>query len=199
MASLLTVEDVRRLEAAAPCQRDLLLVRLGYLYGPRRTEFTMMEARDVDLRARTLRLPVLKRERGAWRRVPLDAVTASLLATYIKDGKLRPTDKLFPLHPSRISHIIGELARAAGIAPLTPPDGAKRRQWGISPHRLRDFSVTRRLQATVIKDQGLEGLKAVADFHGHRDPRSTLRYLRLTEGWREEVFQAGMTELLEKP
>lgn len=185
------------MEEAAPCRRDLLLVRLGYLYGPRRAEFTLMEARDVDLVHGALRLPVLKRERDAWRSVPLDLRTREILATYLREGRFKPKDRLFPIKPNRITGIIKELAQLAGIAPLTPPDGARRRRWGVSPHRLRDFSITRRLTDPAMRNRGLEGLKAVADWHGHKDSRSTLRYLRLTEGWKEEVFQAGMGELLE--
>ncbi|MBF8267725.1 MAG: recombinase XerD [Dehalococcoidia bacterium] len=174
MSSVLTAEDVRRLEAAARSIRDLLIIRLLYLHGPRRGELLAIEVQDVDLVNARLRLSVLKRERGAWRSVPLDTRTRELLSKYIRGLKLKPRDRLFPRrhHPG------------------------KRRQWGVSPHRLRDFSITRRLTDPSLRDKGLEGLKAVADYHGHRDPRSTLRYLRLTEGWREETFAAGMEELL---
>jgi integrase len=196
MPSVLTTNDVRRLEAAARSIRDLLIIRLLYLHGPRRGELLAIEVRDVDMGNARLRLSVLKRERGAWRWVPLDTRTRDLLGKYIQGLKLKPRDRLFPLKPSTLSHLVSRYARDAGLEAITPPDGSKRRQWGVSPHRLRDFSITRRLTDPALRDKGLEGLKAVADYHGHRDPRSTLRYLRLTEGWREETFAAGMEELL---
>jgi integrase len=197
VASVLLNEDIRKLEKACETLRDLLMVRLGYLYGPRRSELVLMEAPPrADLLAGRIRIPVLKRERDYWRWAPLDDRTKDLLREYIEGLKLKPGDRLFPITASHWTHRLAFLAQKAGIKPITPPDGSRKRQWGITPHRLRDFSVTARLTDPQVKESGLEGLKAVADFHGHKDPRSTLRYLKLADNWREEVFAAGMQELL---
>lgn len=133
MPSLLTTDDVRRLEAAARSIRDLLIIRLLYLHGPRRGEILAIEVRDVDLINARLRLSVLKRERGAWRWVPLDTRTRELLSKYIQGLKLKPKDRLFPLKPSTLSHLVSRYARDAGLGAITPPDGSRRRQWGVSP------------------------------------------------------------------
>lgn len=197
MASVLTPADVRRLEDACDNLRDLLLVRLCALYGVRRGELIAMEVPEPkDLQERRLRVPVRKREPDYWRWVPLDERTHDLLVEFIRRSRLGPGRPLFRISPTQLTRRITQIADRAGIAPITPPDGARRRQWNVSPHRLRDFSVTRRLTDPKLRERGLEGLKAVAEFHGHKDPRSTLRYLRVAEGMREEVFVAGMEDLL---
>lgn len=198
MASVLAPDDVRKMEQAATNLRDLLILRIGYLYGVRRSEIIGIEApKPQDLKNHRVRVPVFKRERDWWRWIPLDDTTRRYLERYIRELKLKPGDVLFPVSARTCTRVINNLAERAGIARLTPPDGAKRETWGVSPHRLRDFSITRRLTDESLQAKGMEGLKAVAEFHGHRDPRSTLHYLRLTGEWREDVFNAGMGELLE--
>jgi len=161
LPDVLSADELRRLlaEAYRDRARDGLLIRLLFESAVRVSEASRLDAADVDVTERTVK--VVQGKGGKDRLVFLTEDLTQLVRLHL-DG--RPRGPLFlsnrgtRLSVRRIQSVVRTAARRAGI-------DDKR----ISPHTLR------RTWATMTRNVGMP-LDSVQAMLGHSDPKTTLIY-----------------------
>ena len=166
-------EEVARFFAAIEPPRDRALFSLVYLYALRVSEVALLLRRDVDFEH--TRITIKRVKRGYWSIRPLLATAADLLTTYLAPLYLLPDAPLFPgrygaLKKRQIQTLFGQYRDRAGLAS------------DIGCHSLRHSIATHMLE-------GGFSLKVIQDHLGHRNVRSTSIYTRVTDRYREAVFE----------
>lgn len=126
------------------------------------------------------------------RLLPLDTDTLALLKDYIASGG--PVTKngkqmIFGINRHRAWQIIKDCADRAGLGSLVNP--VTGRQYGISPHRLRDaFAV----HAMKLDDSG-DGLRMLQEHLGHASFDTTAKYRKIAgdehRGWYQRLWAKG--------
>jgi len=177
LPDVLSADELRRLlaEAYRDRARDGLLVRLLFESAMHVSEASRLDAADVDVTERTVK--VVQGKGGKDRLVFLTEDLAQLVRLHL-DG--RPRGPLFlsnrgtRLSVRRIQSVVRTAARRAGI-------DHKR----ISPHTLR------RTWATMTRNVGMP-LDSVQAMLGHSDPKTTLIYTQLANGRARHEYDAAM-------
>jgi len=182
------------LEAArAEPLRNRLMLALAYDAGLRREELCRLETGDVDPSARLLRIRAETTKGRRERVVPYSAATGDLYAAYLPErralGQLGyargPRGPLFlsasrrnrgrPITRWTWSKVVAAVARRAGVL-------------RFSTHTPRHLCLTDLARA------GWE-LHEIAQFAGHRDHKTTLRYIHLSGRDLAAKLERGMAAL----
>ena len=131
-----------------------------------------------------------ERQHRRMRTLHIDAETLALLREYVDsgnnankgDGKL-----IFGINRHRAWQIIRDCAARAGLPKLVNPETG--REYGVSPHRLRDaFAV----HAMRVDDSG-DGLRLLQEQLGHTSFNTTARYRKIAgselKQWYERLWR----------
>ena len=161
---VLAPDEVTRLFAAAPSDRDRMLLRTAYALGLRVSELVALRLDDIDA-ARGL--VAVRQGKGAKDRlVPLSGRLLAELRAYWQLWRPRPW--LFPggrrgrhLTAAGVQRVVRRAAQRAG---LSKP---------ISPHTLRHSYATHLLEAGC-------DLLTIQRLLGHKDLQTTARYLHVS-------------------
>lgn len=168
--------DVQRILAAVDRKtptgrRDYALLLMMSVYGLGAGEVIRITLDDIDWQASTIRIK--RPKTGVAFQLPLLSAVARALVDYLKHGRpaYTPTRHLFvtmrmPFKrlacSTTVRHILHSAARRAGVtAPF------------LGTHALRHTHACRQLELGVAP-------KIIGDILGHRDPKSTSAYLRVT-------------------
>jgi integrase/recombinase XerD len=179
----LTPTELREIlaEAYRGRPRDGLVIRLLFESALRVAELSYLEAGDVDLAERTVRV---REGKGGKDRVALIGEDlAQLLRVHLDErtrGPLFTSSRGTRLSVRRIQSVVRDAARRAGI-------GNKR----ISPHTFRHT------WATLARNAGLP-LDTVQRLLGHANPRTTEVYARLALSRAREEYDVAM-RTIERP
>jgi integrase/recombinase XerD len=121
--------------------------------------------------------------------ISIDKETLIMAKEYVEKRKAN-SDRLIPLTRQMITHIVQEVAKAAGLGGkilLNPETG---RMKGISPHRFRDAAALRWLE----KRGDVEGQKALQEHLGHKSYATTARYLKLSPSQVQKIHREVFDE-----
>jgi integrase len=156
---------------AEACPRMALILSMMKDLGVRPVELTWLRVRDVDLETGAVTITTAKY--GAGRTLRLKPQTLAMLKAYISKRKLGLNDRLFPVKPESLSESFRRVRNRLAL---------KLQDASFKAIRLYDF---RHWKATVTyhKTKDLFYVKAML---GHRDLRSTLRYVQLVDFENEE-------------
>ncbi len=170
--------------------RNRLMLALAYDAGLRREELCRLETGDVDPSARLLRIRAETTKGRRERVVPYSVATGELYAAYLPERRVvgharRPRGPLFlsasrrnrgrPITRWTWSKVVVGIARRAGVP-------------RFSTHTPRHLCLTDLARA------GWE-LHEIAQFAGHRDEQSTLRYIHLSGRDLAAKLERGMAAL----
>jgi integrase/recombinase XerD len=176
LPDVLSLDELRRLLAAGyrARPRDGLVIRLLFESAVRVAELARLEAPDVGLAERTVRV---RQGKGGKDRVALIGEDlAQLLRVHLAGrdrGPLFVSNRSTRLSVPRIQSIVRGAARRAGV------------QKKISPHSLRHT------WATLARNAGLP-LDTIQGLLGHADPRTTEIYSRLALSRARAEYDAAM-------
>jgi integrase/recombinase XerC len=156
--------------------RDRAVIELLYSSGLRRSEVCSIDLRELDLKARTVRVL----GKGSKQRVvPIGTKAAEAIKEYLNERGSRPTiaepQALFLLKngnrltPRMVYHIVSKAFEGLPDVPRA------------HPHMLRHTS------ATHLLDHGAD-LRAVKEILGHESLRTTQRYTHLTVDRLKSVY-----------
>ena len=98
MKTYLEPKEVDRIEQAAECLRDKLLVRLLAHLGCRVSEALGITVSDIDFEKNIMMTEVLKRRQRIKKEAILTPEVTTLLKQYILRNKLKPDDYVFSTH-----------------------------------------------------------------------------------------------------
>jgi integrase/recombinase XerD len=143
-------------------KRDNLMILVLAYTGIRRGELMALTPRDINFH--TNRIRVLGKG-DKERLVPIESQIRDLLKEHIKHMKL--TDRIFPLSSSRVSNIIRQYARRAGVN-------------DIHVHSFRHYCATQLIKNGV-------NVRVVQQILGHSDINTTMIYVDTCD---EEVNDA---------
>jgi site-specific recombinase XerD len=143
--------------------RDHLLVLMMYRHGLRVSEAIALKKSDVNLAQ--ARLWVERRKRGLSVEQPIAGDELRAIKRYLatRDDKLPwlfISERGQPFTRYAVNYLIGAIANGAGLA-------------GVHPHTLRHSC------GYYLADRGTD-LRTIQDYLGHRDPRHTVHYTRIT-------------------
>lgn len=174
-------EKINMLIANASRKYALILSMMRDL-ATRPVELTWLRVRDVDLENGVVTITSAKHCVG--RSLRLKPSTLAMLKTYISEKKLKLNDKMFPIKSSSISEAYRVFRnRLAG----------KLKDQTFKTIRLYDF---RHFTATMTYHK-TKDLLYVKSFLGHKDLRTTLRYVQLIEFPSEEFHSAAAKTVAE--
>ena len=145
--------------------RDRLIITTLARTGLRRAELTSLTCQDI--KDGYLFVNQGKGEKD--RVVPLTIKLAKDITDYIRQRKLASSDRLFPITPAAIYHLVKHYAVRAGL-----PD--------ITPHSLRHYFATR------LMTKGAE-LRKVQELLGHQDISTTAIYLDVAPAHLKETIK----------
>lgn len=191
--------------AAELALRDRALVELLYGAGLRVSELASLDVRDLDLRAREVR--VLGKG-GKERVVPLPSAAREALQRYL-DARRRAGVLAEPLFTSLRGRPAG---RRGGAAKLAPAAGAPVRRLGVRdvrrvlrarglragvadpvhPHRLRHS------YATHLLDMGAD-LRSIQELLGHASLSTTEKYTAVSAERLQRVYDAAHPRARKRP
>jgi integrase/recombinase XerD len=182
LPAVLSVEEVRRLLAAATPFHNQVYFTTVYSLGLRLHEALCLQVADID--GPRLQVHVHRGKGAKDRYVPLPAETLALLRTYWKPHRHPPW--LFPAtgrdhtqsptaaSPMRRSRVQGALRKAKQRAEIT--------KLGVAIHTLRHSYATHLLEAGVNP-------RLVQRYLGHTQLATTMIYLHLTHKGHEEAYE----------
>jgi len=150
---LLAAVEERKDNWAKNKERDLLIIKTLAFTGLRKSELLRLKCQDI--KGDLLFVYLGKGERD--RVIPLTKKLSKELAGYMRDNKLAPCQRLFPLSSNRLQTLVHHYADKAGVS-------------GISPHQFRHYFATR------LIEKGAE-VRKVQELLGHEDISTTALYL----------------------
>jgi site-specific recombinase XerD len=163
LPSVLSHDEVARLLAAVADERLRLLLRTAYACGLRVSEAARLQVGDIDSARGVLHIRQGKGQRD--RLVPLSGMLLEELRAYWRRHRPRPW--LFPGH-SGTQPVAVRVVQGACRAAVRQCGLSKR----VTPHTLRHS------YATHVREAGGD-LATLQELLGHRDLRTTLRYVHL--------------------
>jgi integrase len=180
LPEILTLTEFRAIlaEAYRERPRDGLVIRLLFESALRVAELSRLEAGDVDLAERTVR--VREGKGGKDRLALIGEDLAQLLRVHLGDrtrGPLFTSSRGTRLSIRRIQSLVRDAARRADID-----------QKRISPHTFRHS------WATMARNAGLP-LDTVQALLGHANPRTTELYARLALSRAREEYDSAMRSI----
>jgi integrase/recombinase XerD len=110
------------------------------------------------------------------RTLPLEKETLSILREYVDRGgpvKRGNQTFIFDIGRHRAWQIVKELAKQAGLPPLTNPESGRSRN--VSPHRLRDAFAVHAMKS----DSSGDSLRMLQVHLGHASFNTTARYRKV--------------------
>ena len=169
-----TLSQVQSLVAAAQTERDRAMLVLISCCGLRRSE--LLDLAMSDLSADLGQLKVREAKGGRERALPVPAQCREILRCYLEEERQQGSHLFVNGAGNRIGNtgfyrIFRRLLKAAGLD-----------KEGITPHSLRHFYGTALLQ-------GRADVETVRTLLGHRDLRTTCRYLHATEEGRQRAVE----------
>ena len=170
LETVLTREELEKLLAAVRDDLDLLILAILMETGVRIGELLNVRLRDIDPRARSIRV---RGKYGKERVVFYGPLTEKALHLYVSARRPRPADYLVPLTYQAVYKRLKSLAKRAGVDPSR-----------VRPHVLRHTFATEALRRGM-------SLPALQRLLGHSSIRITQRYLHLvTDDVRREYLEA---------
>jgi integrase/recombinase XerD len=115
-------------------------------------------------------------EHRGMRTLPLEKESLSILQEYVDRGgpvMRRNQTLIFGIGRHRAWQIVKELAKKAGMPPLTNPESGRSRN--VTPHRLRDAFAMHAMKSNSSGD----GLRMLQEHLGHSSFHTTARYGRV--------------------
>jgi integrase/recombinase XerD len=115
-------------------------------------------------------------EHHKMRTLPLEKETLSILREYVDRGgpvKRGNQTFIFDIGRHRAWQIVKELAKKAGLPPLTNPESGRSRN--VSPHRLRDSFAVHAMKSNSSGDS----LRMLQEHLGHASFNTTARYRKI--------------------
>jgi len=115
-------------------------------------------------------------ENRRMRTLPLEKESLSILREYVDRGgpvTRRNQILIFGIGRHRAWEIVKELAKKAGLPPLTNPESGRSRN--VTPHRLRDAFAVHAMKSNSSGD----GLRMLQEHLGHSSFNTTARYGRV--------------------
>jgi integrase len=186
-------EDYARLvDAAARIgTRELLVVLLGGDAGLRRGEMMGLRWSDVDFRRGQLRI-----EQAAWRRSKREAIEANAPQWTVDTpksghGRIVPMTQALSSALLKHRHLRGE--RVLTLEDGAPVPGHTLRDWLEAAQRragLRVMGSLHKLRHTFCSHLAMKGAppKAIQELAGHESLTTTLRYMHLSPGARDQAI-----------
>ena len=182
LPAVLSVEEVRRLLAAATPLHNQVYFTTIYSLGLRLHEALFLQVSDID--GQRLQVHVHRGKGAKDRYVPLPAETLALLRTYWtthrhptwlfpatgRDHTQRPT-AAFPMRRSSVQGAFRTAKQRAGITKL-----------GVAIHTLRHAYATPLLEAGVNP-------RLIQRYLGHTQLETTMLYLHLTHKGQEDAYE----------
>jgi integrase/recombinase XerD len=110
------------------------------------------------------------------RAIPLEKETLSILREYVDRGgpvKRGNQTFIFDIGQHRAWQIVKELAKKAGLPPLTNPENGRSRN--VSPHRLRDAFAVHAMKSNSSGDS----MRMLQEHLGHSSFNTTARYRKV--------------------
>jgi integrase/recombinase XerD len=211
MKAYLEIEEAEKLEGAATCLRDKLLIRILRRLGCRISEALALEVKDIDFTRGMVTIEHLKsrinlscpkcgvkvdeavtkeQEHRRMRTLPIDEDSLNLLRDYIERGgpvKQGDKDLIFGINRHRAWQIVKERGERAGLPRLVNPETGK--MHNVSPHKLRDaFAV----HAVKLDDSG-DGLRLLQEHLGHVSFNTTAKYRKVAgqelKEWYDKLWE----------
>lgn len=182
----LVPDEVQDLEdnVPAPRTRNVLIIRLLFTTGMRRTEIAELRLDGIDRGERIIDVPVVKSDTG--RRVTYPASVDTLLTDWLDRGGrdavptsrdsqyLFPTQRRHHISPKRINSIVKESAEKAGLQEELIEYSDGRTLSKITTHTLRHSYGVQAVKSDI-------DIRTIQKLMGHADIETTEIYLKIAD------------------
>lgn len=193
--------EVQQLEdnVPAPRIRNVLIIRLLFTTGMRRSEIAQLRLDSIDREERIIDVPAVKGETG--RRVTYPPSVDTLLTDWLDRGgrdavptsresrSLFPTERRNHISPKRVNSIVKESAENAGLQEKLTESSDGRSLSKITTHALRHSYGVQAVKSDI-------DVRTIQELMGHADIETTEIYLEIADEDlldRSRRFDAGFS------